>query len=91
MDFSLIFMIFEAAIVGFCIFSAIYKKRLFAYGFAFAFLIYAFYDFANFFNLPVEKDVIYFMFLLAAISALLGAIFMAFEKPNKSSNKKYKN
>lgn len=90
MNFSLIFIIFELAIVAFCIFSAVYKKRLFAYGFAFSFLIYAFYDLANFFNLPVRDNVIYFMFLLAAISALLGAIFMAFEKAN-NPNKKYKN
>jgi magnesium-transporting ATPase (P-type) len=90
MDLSLVFMIFEVAIVGFCIFSAIYKKKFFAYGFGFAFLIYAFYDFADFFNFPVQDKIIYFMFFLAAISALLGAILMAFEKTNKP-NKKYKN
>jgi hypothetical protein len=82
-------IILEAMIVIVCLFTAIHKKRFFAYGFALTFLIYVFYDSAIFYGWIISKNVLSPLFFLATISALLGAILMYEENgTNVKSRKK---
>jgi len=85
---QLISIVLEAIVVVFCLFAALKKKKLFAYGFAFTFLIYVFYDSVRFFQLAVSESVLYVSFFLATISAFLGAILMVLEKEPKMKNKR---
>jgi hypothetical protein len=87
---QLISIILEAIILIFCLFTAIQRKKLFAYGFALTFFVYVFYDSVRFFSLPVSESVLYVSFFLATVSAFLGAILMYIEKDIKI-NKTEKN
>jgi len=88
MSLQSISIILEAMIFVVCLVLAIRKKRLFAYGFALTFLIYAFYDSVQFFGLPVNGSDIYFGFFLATVSAFLGTILMYIEEEIKPKRRR---
>jgi len=85
---QLISIILEAIIVIFCLFAAIQKKKIFAYGFALTFFVYVFYDSVRLFGWAVNESVLYVSFFLATISALLGAILMYIERDVKINKRK---
>jgi len=85
---QLISIFLEAIIVIFCLFAAIKKKKIFAYGFALTFFIYVFYDSVRLFQLAINEGLLYASFFLATISAFVGAILMGLEKEPKMKNKR---
>ena len=63
-------IILEAGVAVIAVLAA-RRQRPYMYGLAFTFVAYVVYDLARFFKLPVEGSLLSWLFLLAAITALI--------------------
>lgn len=90
MFFQITPIIFEVLIVLILLIVAIQKKRAFAYCFAFTFLVYLWYDLANFAGSSLNDNFTYIAFFLAIVSAFFGAILAYFENDFRVSLKEKK-
>ncbi|MBU4407067.1 MAG: hypothetical protein KKB24_05720 [Candidatus Altiarchaeota archaeon] len=64
----------EAIIVIIALMIAVSKKRVYGYGFALTFGIYVFYDLARLFSFEVNEMLLYTIFFVATVSALVSML-----------------
>lgn len=74
---------FELVIVIISLMIAVKKKKIYGYGFALTFAIYVFYDSANLFSLGISDSLLYPLFFIATLSALL-SMWMLYKESGKT-------
>ena len=61
----------EFVIVVISLMIAVSKKKAYGYGFALTFGVYVFYDLARLFSLGIDETLLYVVFFIATVSALV--------------------
>lgn len=75
-------IVLEIAIAIIAVMIATIKKKKYGWGLFITFAIYVFYDFVNLVGIAVNTDLLYVLFFMATLSALL-AIITLYRKNEK--------